>query len=142
MELLEQRETNYQEVPENMINNSSRKLAELEQRMADAEAYDEWCEMAQAYDRISSAEKWKQRDQTRLYNYSRIRHRLDELRRHRARQDDHALMFTLNEGIHGNMGGMGKASLYQPAEFGTKHLIEDYVSEIVDALEHICDIDC
>ena len=53
----------------------------------------------------------------------------------RAKHDYHGLLFTLNEGIHGNMGGMGNAALYHRAAFGTKQLIEDYVDEIVDALE-------
>jgi NTE family protein len=124
-----------------MIKNPSKKIEELEQCMIEAETYDEWCELAQVHDRTSGADKWKRRDQTRLYDFSQISHRLDELRRHRVRQDDHALMFTLNEGIHGNMGGMGKAALYRPAKFGTKHLIEEYVSEIVDALEHLAQLD-
>ena len=123
------------------FNKSAKALEKLEQHMADAESYDGWCEVAQAHDGLSGAEQWKRVDQTRLYDFSQIRHRLDELRRHRARQDDHALLFTLNEGIHGNMGGMGKATLYQPAKFGTKCLIEDYVGEIVDALEHLSQLD-
>jgi len=124
-----------------IFNKSSKALAELEQRMADAETYDQWCEAAQAHDELSGGKRWKRADQTRAYDFSQIRYRLDELRRHRSRQDDHALMFTLNEGIHGNMGGMGKAALYRNAKFGTKCLIEDYVGEIVDALEHIAQLD-
>ena len=124
-----------------MSDKSSRALEELEQRMACAETYDEWCEAAQAHDGLSGAEQWKRIDQTRLYDFSQIRHRLNELQRHRVDQDDNALMFTLNEGIHGNMGGMGKATLYRPAKFGTKCLIEEYVGEIVSSLEHLAQLD-
>jgi TAG lipase/steryl ester hydrolase/phospholipase A2/LPA acyltransferase len=123
-----------------VFNKSSRALEELEQRLADVETYDEWCEVAHAHDELSGADQWKRVDQTRLYDFSQIRHRLDELRRHRERQDNHALIFALNEGIHGNMGGMGRATLYRPAKFGTKCLIEDYVGEIVDALEHLAQL--
>ena len=35
--------------------------------------------------------------------------RLDRLRSMRAKHDYQGLLFNLNEGIHGNMGGMGKA---------------------------------
>jgi TAG lipase / steryl ester hydrolase / phospholipase A2 / LPA acyltransferase len=124
-----------------MSDTLAKTLKPFEQRMAFAGTYDEWCAAAQAYDELSGAERWKRVDQTRLYDFSQIRLRLDELRRHRRHQDSHALMFALNEGIHGNMGGMGRASLYQRAKFGTKHLIEDYVSEIVDALEHLAQLD-
>lgn len=109
--------------------------------MARAETYDVWCEAAQDYDELSGAQRWKRVDHTKLYDSSQIRLRLDEIRRHRKHQDNHALMFALNEGIHGNMGGMGKAALYRPAKLGTKCLIEDYVSEIADALEHLAQLD-
>ena len=124
-----------------MSEKSSRAMEEMEQRMAEAETYDEWCEVAQAHDGLSSADQWKRKDQTRLYDFAQIRYRLDELRRHRAGKDNHALMFALNEGIHGNMGGMGKATLYRPAKFGTKCLIEEYVGEIVSSLEHLAQLD-
>jgi TAG lipase/steryl ester hydrolase/phospholipase A2/LPA acyltransferase len=125
----------------NKSSTTPEKLKEHELCMADAATYEQWCEAAQAHDALSGAARWKRTDQTRLYDFSQIRLRLDELRRHRKNQDDHALMFTLNEGIHGNMGGMGKSALYRPAKFGTKHLIEDYVGEIVDALEHLAQVD-
>ncbi len=42
------------------------------------------------------------------------------------------------------MGGMGKSELYGKAKFGTKHLIEDYVTAIAESLEHLADpgVDC
>lgn len=124
-----------------MFGKSSKELEKLDQCMACAETYDEWSEAAEAHDELSGAQRWKRVDQTKLCDSSQIRLCLEELRRHRQHHDNHALMFALNEGIHGNMGGMGKAALYQPAKFGTKCLIEDYVSEIVDALEHLAQLD-
>lgn len=124
-----------------MVNKSHRTLAELEHCMEGAQTYDEWCTAAQAHDKLSGIEQWKQKDETRRYDFSQIRHRLEELRRHRDQGDDHGLLFLLNEGIHGNMGGMGKADLYQPAKFGTKILIEEYVDEVVSALEHLAQVD-
>lgn len=76
-------------------------------------------------------------DQSMRYDYVSIRVRLDRLRAMRARHDNKGLLFTLNEGIHGNMGGMGNESLYHKAKLGTKQLIVDYVNEIVEALEYI-----
>jgi hypothetical protein len=70
-----------------------------------------------------------------------IRLRLDRLRSLRVRNDYQGLLFTLNEGIHGNMGGMGRSSLYRRAKFGTKRLIEQYIAEIDDALRFLADLD-
>lgn len=104
------------------------------QALAKAESYTEWQETAQRLDKRSGAERWRKTDQSSQFDYISIRHRLDRLRELRARHDYHGLLFVLNEGIHGNMGGMGRSSLYHRALFGTKQLIEEYVNEIVDAL--------
>ena len=48
-----------------------------------------------------------------------------------------ACSFTLNEGIHGNMGGMGNARLYARAKFGTKDLINDYIDALAESIERI-----
>ena len=107
----------------------------LQKAVARAGSYEEWREAAEALDRQRGHDKWRQRDQSTQYDYVSIRLRLDRLRSLRARHDNRGLLFTLNEGIHGNMGGMGKSSLYERALTGTKNLVVDYVEEIVDALE-------
>jgi NTE family protein len=117
-----------------MIVSTSRRL---EKAMEQASSYEEWCEAAQAYDARMGHDRWKTMDQSRRYDYVSIRVRLDRIRALRARQDNRGLLFNLNEGIHGNLGGMGRSSLYEKAKFGTKQLIVDYVDEIVDALQHL-----
>lgn len=107
----------------------------LSKAMDQAQSYEQWREAAQAHDSARGLDRWRTRDQSSQFDYVSIRHRLDRLRSLRARHDYHGLLFTLNEGIHGNMGGMGKATLYERSMFGTKQLIVDYVDEIVDALE-------
>ena len=120
---------------------ASRKLKKLEKAMDSATNYDEWTEHALAHDELSGAKRWRDIDQSRQYDYAQIRLRLDRLRSLRVRNDYQGLMFTLNEGIHGNMGGMGRSSLYRRAKFGTKRLIEQYIAEIDDALRFLADLD-
>ncbi len=119
----------------------NRRLKRLEKEINRAESYDEWLTLAKEHDAASGMKRWREVDQTKLYDYASIRRRLDRLRSLRARHDDVGLLFTLNEGIHGNMGGMGSSKLYEQAKVGTKKLIEDYVDEIVDALNHIAEVD-
>lgn len=109
--------------------------------MREAESYDEWKEVALLHDEESGAEDWKSVDRSEHYDNDSIRARLDHLRACREKQDDSGLLFALNEGIHGNMGGMGSAALYEHAKLGTKHLIVDYVEEIALALEHLASPD-
>ena len=114
---------------------SFREQRKYARAMNQAENYDQWKEAAQAYDQASGMVRWRNRDQSTQFDNVSIRLRLDRLRSMRARHDYRGLVFTLSEGIHGNMAGMGKSDLYERAAFGTKQLIHDYVEEIVDALE-------
>ncbi len=120
---------------------NSRKLKKLEKVMHRATSYEEWREAAIEHDELSGQKRWREVDQTSLYDYGQIRLRLDRLRSLRARHDYHGLLFTLNEGIHGNMGGMGRSSLYRRAKFGTKQLIEQYIDEIDDSLRFLAELD-
>ena len=118
-----------------------RKLKKLDRDMAAAASYAEWTEAAMAHDEASGARRWRDIDHSRRYDYAQIRLRLDRLRSLRVRNDYQGLLFTLNEGIHGNMGGMGRRALYRRARFGTKRLIEQYIDEIDDALRFLADLD-
>ncbi len=109
----------------------------LERKMADAENYAQWLDAAAAHDERSGAERWKHIERSRRYDYASIRRRLDAIQVMRRANDNHGLLFTLNEGIHGNLGGMGSFSLYQRAKLGTKQLVVDYVNEVTSALEHL-----
>ncbi|WP_197479721.1 patatin-like phospholipase family protein, partial [Oleiphilus sp. HI0132] len=120
---------------------SSKKLAKLEINMAAAESYQAWCSAAEKHDLASGASEWKELEHTSEYDYKQIRHRLEALQRLRRDNNYHGLLFALNEGIHGNMGGMGKPVLYNHAKYGTKKLIEEYVDEIVESIEHIAELD-
>lgn len=114
-----------------------RELKKIERALEAAGSYDEWLELAAAHDRQTGGDAWRRKGESRLYDHANIEERLKKLRRLRKRGDDHGLLFTLNEGIHGNMAGIGRAKLYQRAMCGTKILIEEYVNEIRDALEYL-----
>ena len=114
-------------------------LSKLEKTMDRASCYEEWREAAIAHDEKTGADQWRLVDQSKKYDYVSIRIRLDQLRSMRARQDNRGLLFLLNEGIHGNLGGMGRSELYEKCRFGTKQLIVDYVDEVVSALERLAD---
>jgi len=108
-------------------------------KMTEATTYDEWVRAAKAHDEQSGAARWKREDKSRRYDYRVIRRRLQEVLEVKARNDPHEILFYLNEGIHGNMGGMGSSSLYRKAKFGTKDLITDYIEELAGALELVAD---
>lgn len=111
----------------------------LLRRLDNAEDYSEWREAAQEYDNRKGHDRWRAKDQTDLYDYLGVTRRLSRLRALRQAGNDKGLMHALNEGIHGNMDGIGNTQLYNVARFGTKHLVEIYVEEIADALAYLAD---
>lgn len=116
---------------------SSVNKSKLLMQMRDAESYGEWVTAAKAHDLATGKAKWRQTVRSPLYDYQAIERRLNELRELRENKDHRGLLYTLNQGIHGNIGGMGSSKLYRQAKFGTKELITDYIDEVVAALQHL-----
>jgi TAG lipase / steryl ester hydrolase / phospholipase A2 / LPA acyltransferase len=102
-----------------------------------ARNYSDWAKNAKALDAAGEGKRWKLTEQSDLYDYEAIRKRLDQLRALRRRGDNHGLVFALDEGVHGNLGGMGKPMLYNQAHFGTKQLITDFIDAVADTLLYI-----
>lgn len=115
----------------------SSELKQLQKQMDNADNYPEWRVAAIMHDEASGMAKWRETDQTRFYDHASIRHRLYNLRKLRQQRDDNGLLFALNEGIHGNMGGMGKPVMYNRSKYSTKRLINEYIEEIVSALDYL-----
>lgn len=116
-----------------------RQLHQLEKRMERADSVREWDQLAQTHDELSGKQDWRARDETLLYDFAEIRIRHDKLRQLLEQENHTELLYALNEGLHGNMAGMGRPLLYTQAKSGTKTLIDDYVSTIVEALRFIAD---
>lgn len=108
-----------------------------ETELAKAKDYSEWSAAAQKLDSKSGKANWRERDASEHYGYKSIRRRLETLIELRESGDNEGLLYTLNEGIHGNMDGMANDNLWTEARFGTKQLIHDYVDAIADALVHL-----
>ncbi len=109
----------------------------LERKMANASSYKEWRTAAIAHDEQSGLAKWKKNDNTRRYDHISIRSRVNLMKSLRRANNNTDLLYALNEGIHGNLGGMGRSDLYTQAKFGTKRLIEEYSKEVSRCLEHL-----
>ena len=115
----------------------SSSLKDLEKGMAQAGSYADWSELALQHDMQSGCTRCRETLETTLYDYTEIRSRHEKLRQWLAQRASSELLYALNEGVHGNMGGMGRPILYSRALSGTKQMIEDYVGAIAQALNFI-----
>lgn len=116
---------------------SGLRASPLEKQIRDAVTYQQWYSLAEQHDKATGAETWRATDETTLYDWAEIQFRRDRLRQCLAEKAYAELLYALNEGVHGNMGGMGRPILYGRAMCGTKQLIDDYVDTICEALDAI-----
>lgn len=105
--------------------------------MEEAENYPAWREAALRRDSALGLDAWRAREETRRYDWQAVRDRVDTLRRLRDSDDAAGLMNSLNEGIHGNISGIGGNSLYSKATFGTKDLIVEYVELVAECMDYL-----
>jgi len=117
----------------------SSSLSRLESALASARNYEEWRELAGRLDEVSGANKWKASADSEHFDANQISARYRRMKVCLDKGDYEELLFTLNEGIHGNMAGMGSAQLYTHARLGTKTLIVDFVELIARALRQLVD---
>lgn len=85
-------------------------LQELRQCVHTATTFQEWYSAALALDALSGAEDWRENDASEHYDFLDIRARYEQLRALLDDDNHEELLYVLNEGIHGNMSGMGRSS--------------------------------
>ncbi|OUS31857.1 hypothetical protein A9Q99_01820 [Gammaproteobacteria bacterium 45_16_T64] len=110
---------------------------EIEKKIDAAQDFASWDSLARTHDKLSGFEEWKDTEQSDLYDYCEIDFRHQKILQLISESNAKELLYRLNEGVHGNMGGMGHPALYSQALSGTKTLISDYIQAIVDAFSVI-----
>jgi NTE family protein len=108
-------------------------------RMKSATTFEQWKDAAQTLDDIEHRTAWKQNIASDIYNYELLSDRLTLLRTYKEQKDHKGLYRALREGLHHDLGNMGDIRLYQQCHFGTKTLIEDYVTEVCACIDYVCD---
>ena len=103
--------------------------------------YNNWFKAATEEDERKGGLRWKAQERSNRYDYRVVRERLQELHDVRASGDLKKLMYYFDEGIHGNMAGIGAPGLYRRAKTGTKDLIEEYIKALDDSLHHLATVD-
>jgi len=115
------------------------RIAKFRKMLAEAPNYEVWKAAALELDFLEGNAEWKEDFASDLYHYELIYDRLSNLKQYRQQNDVERLKRALREGLHHDLGNMGNPALYTRSRVGTKHLIEEYITQVCEALDYLCD---
>ena len=119
-----------------MVDDRIRKFRKM---LAEAPNYEVWKAAALELDFLEGNVEWKEEFGSDLYHYELIYDRLSNLRTYRHQNDFERLKRALREGLHHDLGNMGNTALYTRSRVGTKHLIDEYITQVCESLDFLCD---
>jgi len=115
------------------------RIRKFRKRLAEAPNYEAWKAAALELDFLEGRTDWKEDFASDLYHYELVYDRLSNLRHYRQQKDADRLKRALREGLHHDLGNMGNRALYSRSRVGTKHLIEEYITQVCESLDYLCD---
>ncbi|TAQ88322.1 hypothetical protein B7494_g3345 [Chlorociboria aeruginascens] len=105
--------------------------------LRDAKTYEEWEEAAFHLDALLGNDLWRQNPTSKYYDYRLIHERLQSLVVAREEGDILQLVNLLRSGLVRNLGNITAPRLFNRAFAGTKLLIEDYVTQVAQAIADV-----
>lgn len=109
----------------------------LKRKLQTAPTYEEWEKYAYQLDSMLGNDLWRQNPASTKYDYRLISTRLKQLVEAKEDENISELLSRLRSGLLRNLGSIGNSALYNRSYSGTKLLIEDYVSEVIQCLEFL-----
>jgi TAG lipase/lysophosphatidylethanolamine acyltransferase len=107
------------------------------QTLVNASTYDEWAEAAQNLDVLLGLDMWRQNPTSKDYDYRLINERVRLIQAKREQGDVYGLLNALRTGLVRNLGNITSPKLFNHSFAGTKHLIEEYIQQYVEAIQEI-----
>lgn len=115
------------------------RIAHFRRRLAEAPNYQMWKAAALELDFLEGNVEWKEEFQSDIYHYELIYSRLSNIKEYRQNHEYDKLIRALREGLHHDLGDMGNPALYTRSHVGTKHLVEEYINQVCESLDFLCD---
>ncbi|KAF5107371.1 hypothetical protein DV453_003153 [Geotrichum candidum] len=129
----------YKQLEHYLITPAFDPTAPLKQQLLKATDYEEWCAIAHQIDSALGNDLWRQTPGSSKYDYKLISTRLKQLAAARDEENASELVSLLRSGLLRNLGSIANSELYNRSYFGTKLLIEEYISEVIGSLEYLAD---
>lgn len=115
------------------------KIKRFRKMLDEAPNYEVWKAAALELDFLEGKAEWKEDFASEHYNYELLYDRLSNIKQYRQQNDFERLKRALREGLHHDLGNMGNPALYTYSRVGTKHLIEEYIAQVCEASDFLCD---
>ncbi|CAI6243844.1 unnamed protein product [Periconia digitata] len=109
----------------------------LLENLGAANLFEEWEAAAFQLDEILGYDLWRQNPTSKYYDYRLIYERLQAIIEAREEDDILGLVSLLRSGLVRNLGNITAPRLYNRAYAGTKLLIEDYITQVALAIDHV-----
>lgn len=110
---------------------------QLRKRLRAATTYQEWKDAAEVLDGYLDFNEWKRVDEDPYYDWRLVRKVKRSLKTLRERNDARGVLGVLETCMRSNFAGVESARLYSETFYGTKDLLESYISEQEKALGYI-----
>lgn len=107
----------------------------LLEQLRSANVYEEWQAAALELDQLLENDLWRREAMDRHFNWRLVESRADALENAVDLNDIAAIHDLLRSGLSRNLGGILNPKLYNKANAGTKHLIEDYIFTVSEAID-------
>ena len=108
--------------------------------LRNASEYEEWEEAALHLDALLGLDLWRNNAPSKHYDYRLINERLASIEVAHDVGDVHALVNLLRSGLVRNLGNITATKLYNRSFAGTKFLIEEYITQVAEAIEDIASL--
>ncbi|KAL8376538.1 hypothetical protein RB595_007573 [Gaeumannomyces hyphopodioides] len=105
-------------------------------RLRNATTYEDWEAAALQLDKLHGFDLWRETSQSKHYDWSLIKDRLQLL--HDTRVDPaqhHRLPNLIRSGLVRNLGNITSPKLYNCSFAGTKLIIEEYIAQVIFAID-------
>ncbi|RCI14973.1 hypothetical protein L249_6846 [Ophiocordyceps polyrhachis-furcata BCC 54312] len=105
--------------------------------LRNAQTFEEWEEAALHLDSLLGLDLWRNNPTSRYYDWRLITDRLNSLVIAREEGNVQLLVNLLRSGLVRNLGNITVPKLYNRSLSGTKYLIDEYITQVAEAVEDI-----
>ncbi|KAL2814286.1 acyl transferase/acyl hydrolase/lysophospholipase [Aspergillus granulosus] len=109
-------------------------------RLRNAVSYEEWKDCANKLDKLENNNAWKETFECDEYNAQLVQERLEQLDTARRSCDVSRMLYLIRTSLSRDLGGMSNAALYKHTHFGTKDLIDRYITAAVETIASLVEV--